>query len=69
MNHNAPNLLAVARVIVAHIPSLEAEWFTSKYQLKSTCPLVAWAASEEGAIPAPALRPKRVYVRYEGSAA
>jgi hypothetical protein len=69
VSHNAPNLVAVARVIVAHIPSLEAEWFAGKYQLKSTCPLIAWAASEEGAIPAPAPRPKRPYVRPEGSAA
>jgi hypothetical protein len=69
VRHNAPNLVAVARIIVAHIPSLEVEWFAGKYQLKSTCPLTAWAASEDGAIPAPAPRPKRPYVRSEGNAA
>jgi hypothetical protein len=60
--HNAPNLVAVARVLVAHIPSLEAEWFASRYSLKPDCPLIAWAASQEGAIPAPVPRPKKPYV-------
>ena len=61
--HNAPNLVAVARIIVAHISSLEGEWFASRYSLKPTCPLIAWAASPDGAIAAPAPRPRKPYVR------
>jgi hypothetical protein len=67
--HNAPNLVHVARILAEHIPSLETEWFASRYSLHQTCPLIAWAANPDGAIPAPAPRPKRPYVRSEGSAA
>ncbi|MGH9918013.1 MAG: hypothetical protein ACRD6W_03940 [Nitrososphaerales archaeon] len=68
--HNAPNPLAIARILAAHMPELEALWFESKYRLKDSCPLAAWLANPDGAIPAPAPRPKRVYVRPEaGSAA
>ena len=61
--HNQPNLIAVDRIIVAHIPSLETEWFASKYQLKPACPLTAWLANPDGAIPAPAPRPRKPYIR------
>jgi hypothetical protein len=67
--HNAPNPLHIARILAAHIPGLEAEYFESKYKLKATCPLAAWLANPDGAIPAPAPRPKRPYTRPEGSAA
>jgi hypothetical protein len=68
--HNAPSPLHVARILAAHIPGLEQAWFESRHQLKKDCPLFAWLASPDGAIPAPPPRPKRPYVRPEaGSAA
>jgi hypothetical protein len=61
--HNAPNLVDVARILVSHIPGLEATWFRSKYSLAQDCPLIAWAANPDGAIPAPAPRAKKPFTR------
>ncbi len=68
VSHNPPNLLVVARILATHIPELES-YFASKYQLKKDCPLLAWAANPDGAIPAPAPRPKKPYIRPEQSVA
>jgi hypothetical protein len=61
--HNLPNPVSIARIIVTYIPSLEAEWFTGKYSLKQSCPILAWLADLSGAIAASALRPRKPYVR------
>lgn len=68
VSHNPPPLLIIARILAEHIPGIEAEYFASKYQLKADCPLVAWAANPDGAIPAP-VRVKKPYVRPEQSVA
>lgn len=60
IQHNPPPLLRVAKLLAQHIPSLEG-WFKSQYTLADSCPLFAWAADPEGAIPAPAPRPKKPY--------
>jgi hypothetical protein len=67
--HNAPSALRIARILAEAIPGLEQVWFETKYKLRADCPLVAWLANPEGAIAAPAPRPKKPYVRGEGSAA
>ncbi len=59
-NHNPPNLLAIARILAEHIPGLD--YFASPHQLRSDCPLITWAASLDGAIPAP-VRVKKPFVR------
>ena len=69
VQHNAPSALHIARVLAGAIAGLEQAWFESKYNLRADCPLVAWLANPDGAIPAPPPRPKRPYVRPEGSAA
>lgn len=67
--HNAPSALHIARVLAKHIHGLEQAWFESKYKLRAECELHAWLTNPDGAIPAPAPRPKKPYVRPEGSAA
>lgn len=62
VNHNPPPLLAVARVLVATIPSLGTELLASKFQLKPESALTAWAKDPSGAIAAP-VREKKPYVR------
>jgi hypothetical protein len=51
MVHNQPNLVTVAKVLAKHIPGLEG-YFKSPYTLAESCPLIAWAANPDGAIPA-----------------
>ena len=62
--HNGPPLLAVVKLLAKHVPGLES-WFKSPYTLADSCPLFAWAADPEGAIPAPAPRPKKPFTRPE----
>lgn len=61
--HNAPNALHIARILAAHIPGYEAANFASKYQLKAECALHTWLKDTSGAIPAPAPRPKKPYIK------
>jgi hypothetical protein len=63
IQHNLPSAIGIARILATHIPGLEAAWFAGKYQLKSDCPLLAWLKDPSGAIPAPAPREKKPYVR------
>ncbi len=65
VNHNPPNLVAVARCIVLAMPELESVYFKSKYALKEDCPLIAWEKDPSGAIPAPVLAPRKPSVRSE----
>jgi hypothetical protein len=62
VNHNPPNLVAVARIIVTAMPELEAAYFKGTYALADSCPLIAWAKDPSGAIPAP-VREKKAFVR------
>lgn len=61
VNHNPPNLVAIARIIVTAMPELEALYFRSTYTLTESCPLIEWVKDPSGAIPAP-VREKRLYV-------
>lgn len=61
--HNPAKALHIAWVLEKHIPELTTTWFESKYRLRSDCPLHAWLANPAGAIPAPAPRPRKPYVR------
>ncbi len=65
VQHNPPPLVAVARLLVAAMPELEAQFLKGKYQLAPECPLVAWAKDPSGAIPAPEPKPRKPFVRTE----
>jgi hypothetical protein len=64
INHNPPNLVAIARILVTAMPELAATYFKSTYVLKEDCPLIAWEKDSSGAIPAPVRTPKP-FVRSE----
>jgi hypothetical protein len=61
--HNQPNLVTVAKLLVKHIPGIEKEYLKSAYTIADNCPLIAWLANPDGAIPAPAPRPKKPFTR------
>jgi hypothetical protein len=63
VHHNAPSIIGIARILAAHIPGWEAANMSGKYQVKPECALNAWLKDESGAIPAPAPREKKAYVR------
>ena len=55
VDHNKPDIRAVARILVAAMPELGPSWLKSGGMLlHEQCPLIAWVKDPSGAIPAPA---------------
>jgi hypothetical protein len=59
--HNPPSAVAIANILVKYIPGLG--YFQNSYTLLPGCPLVAWLANPDGAIPAPAPRERKPFKR------
>ncbi len=63
--HNLPNAQALTWFLAKHIPgfsegfSVESRW----YNTKASPAVEAWLANPDGAIPAPAPRPRKPFVR------
>jgi hypothetical protein len=65
VNHNLPDIRAVARILVAAMPELGPTWLKSGGMLLlETCPLIAWVKDPSGAISAP---PPPVKVPYQAA--
>ncbi len=65
--HNLPDAVRLTRLLAKHMPELSAD-FKNGWSLKENTAIQAWLADRSGAVPAPAPRPKKPYVRPETGA-
>lgn len=62
-NHNPPSAAAVTAILATHIPGFAEIDPKRPWATKAHPDVVAWLANPEGAIPAPAPRERKPFVR------